>query len=114
MAGKAEITFDVVPQVTYDYLYGKAAEIEYRITIPKSGHAICTGWRYPIDNVDPAEWPERTSCRTAETRTIVETWGGSAHPLPYIGRYIAFVDSYHNGIRMEAISSFKIVEGLSQ
>lgn len=112
--GKADVDFSVTPTVVFDYNGVKVGDITYRIHLPNTGHVICTGWRYPVAQLDPSEWPMRKSCRTAERAYIEETWGGSSFPFPYLGEYIAFVDSYYDGARHESIIKFTVVEGISR
>jgi hypothetical protein len=106
------VQFEALPRVVYDYNGVRVGDITYRIHLPVTGHIVCTGWRYPIAQLDPAEWPQRKSCRTAERAYIEETWGGSRFPFPYLGDYIAFVDSYHDGVLHEAILKFTVIEGI--
>lgn len=66
------------------------------------------------ENVLEDEWPVRRSCRTADFRYIEEEWGGPRFPLPYIGDYEAFVESYHDGKLTRLTRKFTVIEGLPQ
>ena len=65
--------------------------LHYRITLPANtkGHALCTGWVYPVLQWYIDQWPYRDSCVILDgTRRIVDVyWGGPHYPLPYPGEY---------------------------
>jgi hypothetical protein len=81
----------------------------YVVHVPVTGHVLCTGWVYPIVQLTEDEWPTRRSCRTAEFNTIEEEWGGKRFPFPYYGTYIAFADSYHDGVRHRIETRFRVL-----
>jgi hypothetical protein len=89
--------------------------VTYRIHVPVVGHAICTGWRYPVLQFWEDQWPQRRSCRTAEFHSIEEVWGGPRFPFPYIGDYEAFVEYYdETGALHRMVRKFRVVEGIGQ
>lgn len=60
------------------------------------------------------EWPQRRSCRTADHNYIYEEWGGPRFPLPFLGEYEAFVESYHDGVVNRLTRKFTVIEGIPQ
>lgn len=107
-------TLSVTPRHDFSYDGKENAEFTYHIRFENAQpRMICTGWRYPIADVDQSEWPGRSSCRLVTARLVVEYWGGRYYPLPYIGEYMAFVQVYVGGRPAEGTGqTFTVLEGI--
>lgn len=106
-------SFQVTPKVFYHYDGVKFGEVHYTTTLDQPGRLICTGWIYPIYNIDKEDWPLRRSCRIVDRRIIQEAWGGKRYPLPFIGKYLAFLEVYdQKGLVLVHSSEFTQLEGI--
>ena len=71
----------------------EGAPFRFTVKLDRAPVWLCTGWKYPVIQLYPEDWPMRRSCREVTARTIVEQWGADWR-LPYTGDYIGFAELY--------------------
>lgn len=112
MENSRGLSLGVSPHFIIDWDGVKAGEVTYTITLPERGY-YCSGWQYPIAQLDQQEWPYRLSCKTTDFRTFTENWGGKQHPLPFIGEYRAILQYRQpDGRFVMVITTFEQREGV--